>query len=293
MVVNRMGWTEVGSSPEWDWPFCGGFCRGRICQLVILTNRLAAVFAFKAANREMAFRKALKMVAKHDVERETADCPSDGDKLRGYFLTYLKAKAGSDLAQEGNECRRALFCHSFLGDIGDGFPRYLRQCRPGCVVCALFGVAMRVFGAEGEDLQASQAGFRVEEVFPLTAGNLNDGMQHDGGGDGKLDEQTGQPKEAADRASDGSSGGVGALVDCGGRFCFVSLDRDTQTLLEGFVDGHFYGRLGGAGESVQQRLDRHAKLGSNLHGETLGFESCHGGLEISVIGRREVAHASR
>ena len=54
------GWTEVGSSPEWDWPFCGGFCRERICQFVILTNRLAAVFAFKAANREMAFRKALK-----------------------------------------------------------------------------------------------------------------------------------------------------------------------------------------------------------------------------------------
>ncbi len=293
MVVNRMGLDRGGSSPEWYWPFCGGFCRERICQFVILTNRLAAVFAFKAANREMAFREALKVVAEHDVERETADCAGDGDELRGHFLTYLKAKSGSDLAQEGNKGRCALFCHSFLGDIGDGFPRYLRQCRPGCVVRAFFGVSMRVFGAEGEDLQASQAGFRVQEVLPLTAGYLNNGVQHDGGGDGKLDEQTGQPKEAADRTGNGGSGGVGALVDCGGRFCFVSLECDTQTLLEGFIDGHFYGRLGGAGESVQQRLDRHAKLGGNFHDETLGFEFCDGGLEISVIGRREVAHASR
>lgn len=262
-------------------------------KFVILTNRLAAVFAFKAANREMPFCKALKVAAKHDVEGEAADCTRDGDELRGHFLTYFKAKSRSDLAQEGDEGGRALFGHSFLGNEGDSFPCDLRQCRPGCVVCAFLRVSMSVFGAEGEDLQASQAGFRVEEVLSLAAGNLNDGVQHHGGGDRKLNEQTGQPKEAADRASDGGSGGVGAFVNYGGRFCFVSLDRDTQTLLQGFVDGDSYGRLRGAWEPMQQGLDRHAKLGSNLHGEALGFEFCDCGLEIREIGRREIAHASR
>ena len=124
----------------------------------------------------MAFRKALKVMAKQDVEGQAADCAGNGDELHGYFLTYLKADREAILPRKEMMAGALSLAIPFCVTLGDCLPRDLRQCRAGCVVCALFRVSMRVFGTESEDLQASQAGFRVEEVLSLTAGNLNDGV---------------------------------------------------------------------------------------------------------------------
>jgi hypothetical protein len=76
------------------------FTGERTCKLVILANRFAPVFALQAADREMPFREALKVPAKKNVERETADCARDGDEFRGHFLADLKTKSRSNLAYE-------------------------------------------------------------------------------------------------------------------------------------------------------------------------------------------------
>ncbi len=99
---------------------------------------------------------------------------------------------------------------------------------------------MSILRAEGKDFQASQRTFRVQEILTLTAGNLDNGVQHQRGGDGELHQQTGQSKEAADSAGDRRSGRVGALVSHDGGFRFGRLDRDAQTLLQSFIDGHLY-----------------------------------------------------
>ena len=71
-----------------------------MCKFVSLANRFAAVFALQAADREMPFGEALKVMAKKNVERETADCASNGDEFRGHFLADLKTKSRSNLAYE-------------------------------------------------------------------------------------------------------------------------------------------------------------------------------------------------
>ena len=152
---------------------------------------------------------------------------------------------------------------------------------------------MRVLRAKGKDFQASQRTFRGPEVLTLTARNLDNGVQHQRGRDGEFHQQTGQPKEAADGAGYRCSGRVGPLVSHHARFRFRSPDRDTQTLFQSFVDGQLYDLLGGTRKPAQQDLHRHAQLRGELHGKALCFELCHSGLEISVIGRGEVAHDSR
>ena len=70
-------------------------------------------------------------------------------------------------------------------------------------------------GAEGEDAETGQGGFGMTEVFPVLAGDGGDGVEHDGGGDGELDDEAGQAEEATSGSSQGGGPGVEAFgLDC-------------------------------------------------------------------------------
>lgn len=223
---------------------------GGTSELVLLANELGAVFALETAHGEVALGQPLEVSGEEDIEGETAGCSGDGDELGGGLFADFEPEAGGNFAEEGDERGCAFPGDPLSGEIDGGVSRDLSQAGAGGVIGALESLSTDAFRAQREDLEAGERALGGGEVFALAAGDLSDGMQHEGGGDGQLDGKARQTEEAAYSTGYSGSHGVGAFAADGGGAGLAEVDGDSQTLLERLVDGAADRRLGTAGKQA-------------------------------------------
>ncbi len=256
-------------------------------------DEVGAVGSFEAADGEVAFGEALEVIGEEDVEGETAGGSGDGNELGCGFLADFKTEAGGDAGDEGDEHGCALPGDPLLREVGGGIAGDLGEGGAGGVVGAVEGFAASAFRAEGEDLEAGEGVSRLRKIFTLPAGDFSDGVEHDGGGNGELDDEAGQAEEAADGTGGGGGEGVGPLAADGGVGGLTEGEGGVEALPERLVDGVADRLLGATGKHVEDGFDGHADLGGDGHGEAAGFKQGDGGLEIGEVVGRELTHKER
>ena len=166
------------------------------------------------------------------------------------------------------------------GEMRGGFRKGLAQSGAREPVGAVGGVIAGLFAAEGEHFQAFEAGLEFGNVVAFAAGDVGDGAQHDGGGDGQFDRQRREAESAADAAGSADKNFVkefaGAAAIAFAEADHGQLERFHQCAAGGFVHG-FVPALRQQGKAF---FDGRAEIIRQADGETGVLQQRAGGFQI-------------
>lgn len=228
----------------------------------------------------MAFGHFLEVVHEGDVDGGTGGGADDGDGLGGDLFGDDDAEAGGEGGEEAYGGGGGFGGGSAADGGGGGLGDQLGEGGADGPVGGFGGVVGAGIAAEGEDLEAGESVFDAAEVVALAGGDLGDGAEHQGGGEGEFEDQ-GAEAEGTAHGTGGAGGDfMPAVIGDGGLGEVEGPEGDLEGLMEGGASDALDQAGGGGGEELEAFLDGRSDQVGEADGDTRGREQVAGAGEV-------------
>lgn len=228
----------------------------------------------------MAFGHFLEVIHERDIDGGTGGGADDGDGFGGDLFGDHHAEAGGEGGEEADGGGGGFGGGSATDGGGGGFGDQFGEGGADGPVGRFGGVIGSGIAAEGKDLEAGESIFDTAEVMSLAGGDLGDGPEHEGGGEGEFDDQGAEAEGAAEGAGGAGGDFVPAVIGYGGAGEVEGTEGDLESLMEGGAGEALDQAGGGGGEELEAFFDGRPDQIGEADGDTGGGEQVSGAGEV-------------